>query len=239
MVLNPYGFCLYERCFWPRQIPHSPPTKPPRTVEAFQIAFIAVLSPILLIAGILHLISTAHIGASAVVLNALAATLGGLRFVWNPPGHAGGVLTVFFVLFLALALAANARLCIRLRAARSRPPAPDREKTPAPRRAPPARVPPGPAPRRDDPKGVKILSPTAWLLHNLWGDIRVYTVPSAIADQNPGLPTSDRRFRITYEEDEPPIDGVFTISSSLQILLPPDHMERLKDKELVRFEIVG
>ncbi len=208
-------------------------------MEAFQIALIAVLSPILLVAGILHLISTAHVGASAVALNALAATLGGLRFVWNPPGHAGKVLTVFFAVLLVLALTANARLCIRLRAARSRPPAPDGEKPPVPRRAPPAHVPPGPVPRRDDPKGVKILSPTTWLLHDLWGDVRVYTVPSAIADQNPGLPTSDRRFRITYEEDEPPIDGVFTVSSSLQILLPPEHLERLKDKELVRFEIVG
>ncbi len=208
-------------------------------MEAFQIALIAVLSPILLIAGILHLISTAHIGASAVALNALAVALGGLRFVWNPPGHSGKMLTVFFAVFLVLALAANARLCLRFRAARSRPPAPDREPPPTPRRAPPARVPPGPSPRRDDSKHIKVLSPTSWLLHNLWGDVRVYTVPSAIADQNPGLPISDRRFQITYEEDEPPIDGVFTISSTLQILLPPEHLERLKDKELVRFEIVG
>lgn len=206
---------------------------------ALQIAFVAVLSPILLVAGILHLISTAHVGASAVALNVLAAALGGLRFVWNPPEHSGRMLTVFFAVFLVLALAANVRLCARFRAARPRPPAPDREKPPAPRRAPPARIPPGTTPRREDPKGVKVLSPTSWLLHNVWGDIRVYTVPPAIADQNPGLPTSDRRFRITYDEDEPPIDGIFTVSSSLQILLPPEHQERLKDKELVRFEMVG
>jgi hypothetical protein len=202
-------------------------------VEAFEIALIAVLSPVLLIAGILHLISTAHVGASAVALNALAAALGGLRFVWNPPGHSGKMLTVFFAVFLVLALTANARLCLRFRAARSRPPAPDGEPSPASRRVPP------PPPRRDDSKHIKVLSPTSWLLHNLWGDVRVFTVPPAIADQNPGLPLSDRRFQITYEEDEPPIDGVFTISSTLQILLPPEHLERLKDKELVRFEIVG
>lgn len=211
---------------------------------ALQIAFVAVLSPILLVAGILHLISTAHIGASAVALNVLAAALGGLRFVWNPPEHSGRMLTVLFAVFLVLALAANVRLCARFRAARSRRPPPPEPAPPPPpasqvRRIPPPPSPSRPASRSKDPKGVKVLSPTSWLLHNLWGDIRVYTVPPAIADQNPGLPTSDRRFRITYDEDEPPIDGIFTVSSSLQILLPPEHQERLKDKELVRFEMVG
>lgn len=208
-------------------------------MEAFEISLIAVLSPVLLIAGVLHLISTAHIGASALALNALATVLGGLRFVWNPPAHSGKMLTVLFAVLLVLALTANARLCLRFRASRSRPPAPDQTSSQAPRAAPPARVPPEPPPRRDDSKRIRILSPTSWMLHNLWGDVRVFIVPPAIADQNPGLPLSDRRFQITYEEDEPPIDGVFTVSSTLQILLPAEHLERLKDKELVRFEIVG
>ncbi len=212
-------------------------------MDAFQIALIAVLSPILLAAGILHLLSTTQLGASAVAFNLLAATLGGLRFAWHPAGRTGGMVTVCFALFLILALAANARLCVRFWKARPETPPPDRApaSTPRPHRTAPvtSRVPPPPAPRKDDSKGVKILSPTAWVLHNLWGDVRLYTVPQGIADQNSSLAGTDRKLRIIFDEDEDPIEGIFTVSPALQILLPSEHLEKLREKELVRFEIVG
>lgn len=208
-------------------------------MDAFQIALIAVLSPILLAAGILHLISTAHLSASAAAFNLMAVALGGLRFAWNPPGHFGGILTALFAVFLILALAANTRLCIRFWTARSKTPAPDRAEATEARRAPLTPSSSRPIPGRKDPKGVKILSPTAWLVRNTWGDTRLYAVPPSIAEQNPGLPSSDRQFRILYDEEEPPIQGIFTVSSSLQILLPPEHLEKLKENDLIRFEIVG
>ena len=209
---------------------------------ALQVALVAVLSPILLAAGVLHLLSTAHLGASAAAFNVLAVALGGMRFAWHPAGRTGGMLTVGFALTLILALAANTRLCVRFWKARPEIPPPDGVPASAPRRTAPvtSRVPPPPSARKDDSKGVKILSPTAWVLHNMWGDVRVYTIPQAIADQNRSLPGSDRKLRIVFDdEDDDPIEGVFTISPALQILLPPEHLERLKEKELVRFEIVG
>lgn len=210
---------------------------------ALQVALVAVLSPILLAAGVLHLLSTAHLGASAVAFNVMAATLGGLRFGWHPAGRTGGMLTVGFALTLILALAANARLCLRFWKARPESPPPDQAPTPTPKppRAAPvaARTPARPARKKDDSKGVKILSPTAWVLHNVWGDVRVYTVPQTIADQNRSLSGSDRKLRIVFDDDEDPVEGIFKISPALQILLPPEHLERLKEKELVRFEIVG
>ena len=210
-------------------------------MDAFQIALIAVLSPILIAAGILHLISTAHLGVSAVAFNVMAVMAGGLRFAWNPPGPLGVILTALFAVCLILALAADTRLCVRFWAARPQSPDPDSAEAREGRRvpAPPAPSFSNPVPGARDPKGVKILSPTTWLVRNTWGDIRLYAVPPSIAAQNPGLASSDRQFRILYDEEESPIQGVFTVSSSLQILLPPEHLEKLKENDLIRFEIVG
>ncbi|MSS72713.1 MAG: hypothetical protein EXS64_14665 [Candidatus Latescibacteria bacterium] len=206
-------------------------------MDAFQIALIAVLSPILLAAGILQLISTAQLGATAVAFNLMAVVAGGLRFAWNPPGPLWVILTAFFAVCLILALAADTRLCIRF--SRSKTPTPDPAGASEARRAPLTPSPARPVPGPRDPKGVKILSPTAWLIRNTWGDTRLFAIPPSIAAQNPNLPNSDRRFRILYDEEEPPIQGIFTASSSLQILLPPEHLEKLRENDLIRFEIVG
>lgn len=206
---------------------------------ALEVALLAVLSPILLAVGILHILSTAHLGASALAFNGLAVVVGTLRFAWNPTGNAGGLITVCLCLFVTLALAANVRAFQAFRRSGLRLPS----LVPGPSgetKAPPATDAIRPqTSRAAEGKDLRILSPTSWVLRNAWGDIRVYTVPQGIADQNHSLPSSDRKLRITYSEDEDPLEGIYTISPALQILLPPEHLERLKEKELVRFEIVG
>lgn len=206
---------------------------------SLQIAVIAVLSPILLAAGILHLITASNIGViSGIVLNLLAAVIGGLRFALDLPDPYSGLLTLLFVFFLILALIANGRFCHRFWTTLSSPPVPARAKSPDPRPAAPVRTFANTVPKKDGAKRVQIVSPTTWLLHNDWGDIRVYTVPPAIIEKKNDLPASDRRFRIIYDEDEEAIEDTFTISHNFQILLPPEHLDRLKGKELIRFEIV-
>ena len=226
---------------------------------ALQISAIAVLSPILFAVGALHLFSASSLGGPAVALNLLTATIGGLSFGLDLPFSYSRLLTVCLVFFAALTLVADGRLCHRLWKVLSSPPArvktPMRAKAPvwtgvpkppqpvAPMRSRPTTLFPAhpfarTASRPEEVKRVEILSPSAWVLHNDWGDIRVYTVPPAIIERKKGLADSDRQFRIMYDEEAEPIEDTFRISSNFQILLPPECGDKLKGSERIHFEIL-
>jgi len=215
-----------------------------------QIAAIAVLLPVLFAVGALYLLSASGLGGATLLLNLLTASLGGLRFGLNLPPAYSRWLTVCFLFFAALALVANGRrLWGRFR--KKARPAPQ---TRAPRRAkapvwkgvpkpPPFQAAPQGAPLKapsaqEDVKRVEILSPSAWVLHNDWGDIRVFTVPPAIIERKKGLADTERPFRIIYDEEAEPIEDLFRISPNFQILLPPEHVDRLRESERIRFEIL-
>lgn len=220
---------------------------------AFQISAIAILSPVLFAVGALHLLSASSLGGPAVALNLLTAAIGGLRFGLDLPFSYSRPLTVCLVFFAALALVADGRLCHRFWKALSSPPARAKAsvRTKAPMRAKAPvwtgvpRPPPFPerpfartASRPEEVKRVEILSPSAWVLHNDWGDIRVYTVPPAILERKKGLADSDRTFRIVYDEEAEPIEDTFRISSNFQILLPPEYVDKLKGSERIHFEVL-
>lgn len=215
---------------------------------ALQISAIAVLSPILFAAGVLHLLSASSLGGPALALNLLTASVGGLRFGLDLPFPYSRLLTVCLVFFAALTLLANGRLCGRFWKALSSPPtprqAPVRAKAPTRARASEGtRVPkPPPFPAASTPEDVKrvqVLSPAAWILHNDWGDIRVYTVPPAIIEKKKGLADSDRPFRITYDEEAQPIEDTFRISHNFQILLSPEYVDKIKSSERIQFEVLS
>lgn len=216
-------------------------------LDALGLSTAAVLLPVLLAGGILHLLSAANLGGSLLALNGLAAGFGVLRFTVAPPGPAGGMLSLFFVLFLVLAGVANVRIVHRFWTHLTGPlpsltrPEPRRSSAPprpisAPSTAPPAkRLPPG-APNVK--KRIVVVSPLAWVLHNDWGDIRVFSVPPAIVQKNKHIPASEQQFRIVYGEEQDILEDTFTVSQNLQILFPPDVLEKLRASPLVRFEIV-
>lgn len=214
------------------------------TLDALGLSATAVLLPVLLAAGILHLLSAANLGVSTFAFNALAAGLGVVRFSTPTPGPVGGVLTLLFLFFLVLAVVANVRLSRRfwrrLAAPLSARPAPRR--SPAPRPAPtpsvtssPRKVAPG-APNVK--KRIQVVSSRAWVLHNDWGEIRVFSVPPAIVEKRKQIPASDQNFRIVYGEDQDILEDTFTVGQNLQILFPPEVVEKLKASPLVRFEIL-
>lgn len=203
---------------------------------ALQISAIAVLSPVLFALGVLHLLSASSLGGPAVALNLLTAAIGGLRFGLDLPFSYSRPLTVLLVFFVALTLVADGRLCHRLWKALSSPPA--QTKAPVWTGAPKPRPFPSPTRTLEKAKRVEVLSPSAWVLHNDWGDIRVYTVPPAILERKKGLADSDRNFRITYDEEAEPIEDTFRISSNFQILLPPECVDKIKGSERIRFEIL-
>ena len=212
---------------------------------AFEIAVIAIVSPFLLIAGILYLISATHIGVQAIALNALTVIVGAVRFGLDLPDTFRPVTTVLFGFFLILALVANARIVLRPRSSRSRPrglpsvsaPAAAPVGAPQPTAVPPPAGVPSPA-RVADAKRVRIIAAKVWLLNNDWCDIRVFTVPPGIIERNKDLLGSTRNFRIVYNEDAEPVEEGFAISQSCEILLPPDLVDKLQSSELIRFEIL-
>lgn len=216
----------------------------------FQISAIAVLSPVLFAVGVLHLLSASSLGGAAVAFNLLTAMIGGLRFGLDLSPPHSSLLTVLLVFFAALALVADGRLCHRFWKVQSAPPetarTPVRAKAPVWRTVPkpmsfpaaPARVPPQTASGPEEAKRVQILSPSVWLLHNDWGDIRVYTVPPAIIERKKGLADSDRNLRITYDTEIDPIEDVFRISPNFQILLPPEYVDKFQSSERIQFEIL-
>ena len=210
---------------------------------AFEISAIAVLSPVLLAVGILHLLSAANLGASSLVYNALATGVGALRFNVDLPPPLSGILTLLFAFSLILAIIANARLCRRFWGTLTAPqpirvqprPARPRVYRPALAQAP-VKAPLAGAPTAK--KRIQILSSRAWIIHNDWSDMRVFSVPPAIVEKNKQIPASDQQFRIVYGEDQDILEDTFTISQNLQILIPPEFIEKLRTSPLLRFEIV-
>ena len=204
---------------------------------ALEIAVIAILSPILLAAAILYLLSTANLSISAISLNLLTVTMGGLRFGIDLPGYYNGIVTVLFAFFLILAIVANTRLVFQTSGSKVPKRAAVRKRSSKPQPVPhvPTAEPSIPKP---DEKNIRILTSTSWLVRNEWGDIRVYTVPEAVIEGDETLPGSDKKFRIVYEEGAEPVEDTFTISQNLQILLPPDLIDRFQTCELIRFEIL-
>ena len=210
---------------------------------AFEISAIAVLSPVLLAVGILHLLSAANLGASSLVCNALATGLGALRFTVDLPPPLSGLLTLLFVFFLILAVTVNARLCRRFLRTLSAPPVRVQPRPPRPRVYRPALAQTpvkvkAPAGAPNAKKRIQILSSRAWIIHNDWRDMRAFSVPPAIVEKNKQIPASDQQFRIVYGEDQDILEDTFTISQNLQILIPPEVIEKLRESPLLRFEIV-
>ena len=217
------------------------PEKDTMDFLSFQIAVISVLSPVLLGGGILFLISTAQITTPAIALNLLAASMAGLRFAVDLPENVKGLLTVFFGFFLILALAANARAIALFltKTPKLEPEVRTRSSVPKGEAAVQPKVPGPSVMKGDESKRVRVLSPTCWLLNNEWCDIRVFKLPTAIAEKNSELMSSARQFRIAYDEEAEPVEESFAISQNLEILLPGDIVNRLQTRELIRFEILN
>ena len=214
---------------------------------AIQIATISVMSPLLLGAGILYLISTANIGIPTIALNLMATAVGGLRFAGELPECYHGIWTVFFLFFMVLAYAANIRICIPIRSSlvkiwkSSRVKESTISQVPNKKSSQDSKKPKN-LEFKITPKAnadpVQILSPTSWSVNNKWGDIKVFTAPQDIIEKNQDLLSSPARFRIIYDEELQPIEDVIQISKNSQIMLPPNHTEKLKGCDLIRFEIL-
>ncbi len=207
---------------------------------ALEISAIAVLSPVLLAVGILHILSAANLGATGLFLNGLTAAVGTVRYTVDLPEPLSGALAALFILSLMLAMTVNARLFGRFWTSLTAPPPPIVRPKPARRQAyPPALAQPPPRPKpaaSTAKKRVQIVSSRAWVLHNA-GDIRVFSVPPAIAEKNKEVPASDQTFRILDGEDQDILEDTYTVSQNLQILFPPEVIEKLQASPLIRFEI--
>lgn len=211
---------------------------------ALQISTLAVLSPFLFAVGVLQLLSASSLGGPTLALNLLTVALGGLRLGLDLPPPYSILLTVLLVFLAALTLVADGRLCHRFWKVLSAPQTPVRTRVPVRPKVPkptsfraisaPAKA----ASRPEEAKRVQILSPSAWVLHNDWGDIRVHTVPPAIIERKKGLADSNRNLRITFDADVEPLEDVFRISPNFQILLPPEYIDRLQGSERIQFEIL-
>lgn len=180
---------------------------------ALQIAIISTFSPILLVLGILYLISTANVHVSALVLNLLTATVGGLHFSFDLSQPYPKILTFLFVFFLVLALTADVQWGRRFLALKVK-----EKKVPARR--------------------VKIESQNAWVVYKNPGDRMLYGAPKSFLERHSDYIWSDLRFRITCDCDVNPVEGKFTINEKSKILLPEDLLSKLQKSQMIRFEIL-
>lgn len=180
---------------------------------ALQIAIISALSPILLAIGILYLISTTHLHVSALVLNLLTATVGGLHFIFDLSQPHPKILAFLFVFFVVLALTTDVRWGRRFLALKVK------------KKKPPVR-------------GVKIESQHAWVVYKNPGERIFYGVPKSVLQTHSDYIWSELKFRITCDRDVNPVGGKFTINEKFRIMLPEDLFSKLQKSQMIRFEIV-
>jgi small basic protein len=180
-------------------------------LSILQPVLIAVLSPVLLLTGVIYVLVTPKMALSALVLSALAAVFGGhdLYLVLSGPYHPTVTLTSLY--FLVLAAIANIRWLSSRRVLRK------------------ARAP---------KMGVRIVSRNAWMLEKRPNDPIQFLLPKALVASHRDFAESDMKFRITCDIATEPIEGTFEVTYNRQILLPERVLNKLGSCRSIRFEIL-
>jgi hypothetical protein len=178
---------------------------------ALQVVLISVLSPILIAAGILYVLTTAQINLTAIALNFGTILVGWLRFALDISQRYRASLTFLFVVFLVLALTANIQVGRKYISAKKKKPVVSR---------------------------IEFEPPNAWVVYKGADERRIYKFPKAFLKNHNDLAGSDVNLRITCENDINPIEGTFTIDEKYQIIIPENILSILHSSQMIRFEIL-
>jgi hypothetical protein len=172
---------------------------------------IAVLSPVLLLAGIMFVLVTPKIAIFAMVLSGLALFFGGLDLlpIVSEPYHPS--FTFSTVYFLVLAAMAHIRWLRGRRVARK---------------------------SKVKRMGVTVVSRNAWVLEKKPNENKTYLLPRTLAAGHRDYAESDLNSRITCDGTDEPIEGAFGLNSNRQILLPERVLSVLGGSQTIRFEIL-